>query len=55
MKASQEGTTQGKKQYRRFFEFPSGGLPYTEMLSTITDPVMHAKESGNPPEEIKFL
>jgi hypothetical protein len=53
MKASQEDTTQGKKQRRRFLEPTSGGLPYTEMLRIITEPVMYAKELGNHPEEMK--
>ena len=29
------------------------GLPYTEMLKTITEPTMYAKELGNCPEEMK--
>jgi hypothetical protein len=52
MKASQEDTTQEKKQRRRFFELASGGLLYTEMLKTITEPAMYAKELGNHPEEM---
>jgi hypothetical protein len=31
-----------------------GGLPYTEMLNTIPNLVMYAKELGNHPEEMKF-
>jgi hypothetical protein len=55
MKAFQEDTTQEKKQCIRFLELASSGLPYTEMLRTITEPVMYAKELGNHPEEMKFL
>jgi hypothetical protein len=53
MKALQEDTTQGRQLRRRFFELAFGGLPYTEMLRTITEPVMYAKEFGNHPEEMK--
>jgi hypothetical protein len=40
---------EGKKQHRRFLELASGDLPYTEMIRTITDPMMYAKELGNHP------
>jgi hypothetical protein len=55
MKASQEDTTQGKEQHRRFLELASGDLPYTEILRTIIEPVMYVKELGNCPEEMKCL
>jgi hypothetical protein len=55
MKASQEDTTQGKKLRRRFLELAFGGLPYTEMPRTTTEPAMYAKELGNHPEEMKFF
>jgi hypothetical protein len=54
MKASQEDTTQGKKLRRRFLELAFGGLPYTEMIKTITKTEMYAKELGNLLEEMKF-
>jgi hypothetical protein len=53
-KASLEDTTQGKKLRRRFLELAFGGLPYTEMVKTITEPVMYSKELGNHLEEMKF-
>jgi hypothetical protein len=55
MKASQEDTTQGKKQHRRFLGLAFGGLLYTEMLRIITEPGMHVKELGNYKKEMKFL
>jgi hypothetical protein len=54
MKASHEDIMQGKQMRRRCLELAFGGLPYTEMLKTITEPMMSAKELGNPPEEMKF-
>jgi hypothetical protein len=54
MKASQEDIMQEKKLRRRFLELAFGGLPYTEMLKTIPEPTMYAKELGNHPEEMKF-
>jgi hypothetical protein len=54
MKASREDTTQGKKLRRRCLELAFGGLPYIEMLKTITEPVMYSKELGNLLEEMKF-
>jgi hypothetical protein len=54
MKASQEDTTQGKKLRRRCLELAFGGLPYINMLKTIIELVMYAKELGNLPEEMKF-
>jgi hypothetical protein len=50
MKALLEDTTQGGKLHRRFLELAFGGLPYTEMLKTITELVMYAKELGNHPK-----
>jgi hypothetical protein len=54
MKASHEDIMQKKQLRRRFLELAFGGLPYTEMLKTIPEPTMHAKELGNHPEETKF-
>jgi hypothetical protein len=54
MKESQEDTTQGKQLCRRFLELAFGGLPYTEMLKSIIEPAMYAKELGNHQEEVKF-
>jgi hypothetical protein len=54
MKALQEDTMQGKQLYRRFLELAFCGLPYTEMLKTITELAMYAKELGNHPEVMKF-
>jgi hypothetical protein len=45
---------QEKQLRRRFLELAFGGLPYTEMLKTIPEPAMYAKELGNHPEEMKF-
>jgi hypothetical protein len=53
MKASQEDITQGKKLRRRFCELAFGGLLYTEMLKSIPEPVMYARELENHPEEMK--
>jgi hypothetical protein len=55
MKASQEGTIQGKKQHNRFLELASGGLLYKETLRHTTEPTMYAKELGNPLEEMRCL
>jgi hypothetical protein len=44
---------QEKKLRRRFLELAFGGLPYIEMLKTIPEPSMYAKELGNLPEEMK--
>jgi hypothetical protein len=55
MKAMQEATTQGNKERRKFLELAFGGLPYTEMLRTITDPVMYTKELENNPKEMKSI
>jgi hypothetical protein len=52
MKTSHEDTTQAKKQHRRFLELASGGLLYTEMPKTTTEPGMYAKELGNHPKEM---
>jgi hypothetical protein len=54
MKTLQEDTMQEKKLHRRFLELAFGGLPYTKMLKTITEPTMYAKELGNHPKEMKF-
>ena len=54
MKASQEDTMQGKKLCTRFLELAFGGLLYTEMLKSIPDPVMYAREMENHPKEMKF-
>jgi hypothetical protein len=54
MKESQKDTTQGRKPRRRCLELSFGGLPYREMLKTIIEPAMYAKELGNHPEEMKF-
>jgi hypothetical protein len=54
MKASQEDITQGNQPRRRFLELAFGGLPYTKMLKTVTEPAMYAKELGNRLEEMKF-
>jgi hypothetical protein len=45
---------QGRQLRRRFFELDFGGLLYTEMLRTITEPAMYVKELGNHPKEMKF-
>jgi hypothetical protein len=45
---------QGKTLCIRFFELAFGSLPYIEMLRTITEASMYAKELGNRPEEMKF-
>jgi hypothetical protein len=45
---------QGKKLHRRFLELAFGGLPYTEMLKIMPEPVMYARELENHPEEMKF-
>jgi hypothetical protein len=55
MKASQEDTTQGKQQRRRFLGLAFGGLLYTKMLRNTIRPVMYVKELGNHPEEMKCL
>jgi hypothetical protein len=39
---------------RRFCELAFGGLPYTEMLRIMLEPVMCARELGNHPDEMKF-
>jgi hypothetical protein len=44
---------QGKKLRRRFLELAFGGLPYTNMLKTIPEPAMYAKELGNLPKDMK--
>jgi hypothetical protein len=54
MKASREDITQENQLRRRFLELAFGGLPYTEMLKTIPEPAMYAKELENHPEEMKF-
>jgi hypothetical protein len=54
MKESPEEITQGKQLCRRILEMVFGGLPYTEMPRTITEPAMHAKESENHLKEMKF-
>jgi hypothetical protein len=54
MKASHEDIVQVKKLHKRFLELAFGGLPYTEMLKTILEHVMYARELGNHPEEMKF-
>jgi hypothetical protein len=54
MKASQEEIMQGKQLHKRFLELAFGGLLYTEMLRTITEPAMYAKELGNHPEDMTF-
>jgi hypothetical protein len=45
---------QGKKPRRRFLELAFGGLLYTDMLKTISKPVMYDRGLGNHPEEMKF-
>ena len=45
---------QVNKLRRRFLELDFGGLPYTEMLKTIPEPAMYAKELGNHLEEMKL-
>jgi hypothetical protein len=45
---------QGKQLRRRFLELAFGGLPYTEMLKIMPEPVMYARELENHPEEMKF-
>jgi hypothetical protein len=55
MKASKEDTMQGKQQHKRFLGLTFGGLLYIEMLRIITEPLMHVKELGNCPEEMKCL
>jgi hypothetical protein len=54
MKASQEDIMHETKLHRSFLELAFGGLPYIEMLKTILEPEMYAKEFGNHPEEMKF-
>jgi hypothetical protein len=54
MKALHENIMQENKLCRRFFELAFGGLPYTEMINTIPESAMYAKELGNHPEEMKF-
>jgi hypothetical protein len=53
MKASQEDIMQGKQLCRRFCELAFGGLLYTEILKSIPESVMYARESKNHPEEMK--
>jgi hypothetical protein len=54
MKASQEDITQGKQLRRRFCEMAFGGLRYTEMLKSMPEHVMYARELENHLEEMKF-
>jgi hypothetical protein len=54
MKASQKDIMQGKRLRKRFLEMAFDGIPYTEMLNTIPEPAMYAKELENHPEEMKF-
>jgi transposase InsO family protein len=39
MKASQENIMQGKQLFRRFCDLAFGGLPYTEMLRIMLEPL----------------
>jgi hypothetical protein len=55
MKALQEDTTQGKQLHKRLLGLAFGGLLYIEMLRTIIEPAMYAKELGNCSEEMKCL
>jgi hypothetical protein len=55
MGASQEDTTQEKKQRKRFLEMASSGPLYIRMLRITTKPVMYANELGNLPKEMRCL
>jgi hypothetical protein len=53
---SHEGIARGRKAtMQKILRMAFGGLPYKEMLKTITEPAMYAKELGNRPKEMKFL
>jgi hypothetical protein len=54
MNESQEDITQAKLLRRRFYKLAFGGLPYTEMLKSIPESVMYARELENHLEETKF-
>jgi hypothetical protein len=53
MKASLEDITQGKQLRRTFCELAFGGLLYIEMLKSISEPVMYARELQNHLKDMK--
>jgi hypothetical protein len=48
------GNYAGRATGGRSCELAFGGLPYTEMLRIILEPMMYARELGNHPNEMKF-
>jgi hypothetical protein len=45
---------QEEKLCRIFLEMAFGGLPYTEMLKIMPEPLMYARELEKHPDEMKF-